>query len=394
VATVQFEFDDAQLLIRQLTRDVLARESSATAVRELLTDPRGYSEAVWTQLAELGLMGVPFPETCGGQGLGMIELALVLEEMGRAAYPGPFFATVVLAGSAILGGGTEEQKARYLPDLAAGKLKATVAIHEKQAVWDPNDVQLVARRDGSRYLLNGSKTLVPYAHVADLLLIAARTNPQGDPANGITLFAVPRGTPGLDPRPQTTLDLTNRISALDLRDVAVGADQVIGQVDQGWPILDRVLEHAAVGAAAEMLGAARKSLELSVEYVSSRVQFGQTVGSFQAVKHKCSEMLMAVEQAHGAVYYGAWALTADADDAALAASVAKAFVSEAARKVCGDAIQVHGGIGFTWDYDLHLYFKRAKHLEPLYGDADFHRERAVQLQMRQLAQQPVAVGVS
>jgi alkylation response protein AidB-like acyl-CoA dehydrogenase len=255
-------------------------------------------------------------------------------------------------------------------------------------------VQLSARREGSRYLLNGSKTLVPYAHVADLLLIAARTNPQGDPANGITLFAVPRGTPGLDLRPQTTLDLTNRISALDLRGVAVGADQVIGQVDQGWPILERVLEHAAVGAAAEMLGAARKSLELSVEYVSSRVQFGQTVGSFQAVKHKCSEMLMAVEQAHGAVYYGAWALTADADDAALAASVAKAFVSEAARKVCGDAIQVHGGIGFTWDYDLHLYFKRAKHLEPLYGDADFHRERAVRLQLRQLAQQPVAVGAS
>jgi len=151
---------------------------------------------------------------------------------------------------------------------------------------------------------------------------------------------------------------------------------------------------ATLGAQAEMLGAARKSLELSVEYVSSRVQFGQTVGSFQAVKHKCSEMLMAVEQAHGAVYYGAWALTAGAADAALAASVAKAFVSEAARKVCGDAIQVHGGIGFTWDYDLHLYFKRAKHLEPLYGDADFHRERAVQLQLRQLAQQPVAVGVS
>jgi alkylation response protein AidB-like acyl-CoA dehydrogenase len=177
------------------------------------------------------------------------------------------------------------------------------------------------------------------------------------------------------------VDLTSRVADVTLRDVTVSQEQIVGRPDQGGPILQTVLEHAAVGACAEMLGAARKSLEMSVEYAATRVQFSQPIGSFQAVKHKCAEMLLAVEQAHAATYYAAWALSASAPDAALAASVAKAYVGEAARKVCGDAIQVHGGIGFTWEYDLHLYFKRAKHLEPLYGDADYHRERALALAM-------------
>jgi alkylation response protein AidB-like acyl-CoA dehydrogenase len=203
----------------------------------------------------------------------------------------------------------------------------------------------------------------------------------GDPRHGITLFAVPRDTPGVEVQPLTTVDLTNRVCDVVLLDVAVESEQIVGRSGEGWPILQTVLEHAAVGACAEMLGAARKSLEMSVEYAKSRVQFDQPIGSFQAVRHKCAEMLLEVEQAHAATYYAAWALSAGAADASLAASVAKAYVSEAARKVCGDAIQVHGGIGFTWEFDLHLYFKRAKHLEPLYGDADFHRERALALKL-------------
>jgi alkylation response protein AidB-like acyl-CoA dehydrogenase len=386
---MDFDFSEQQLMIRQLTRDFLARASPPTAVRKLLQDPRGFDEAIWSQFAELGLPGLAVPEADGGQGLGMVELALVLEEMGRAAYPSPFFATAVLAATALIAGGTEEQKARYLPDIAAGRTKATLALHEDYPAWDPAAVRLDARRDGGRYVLNGRKSLVPYAQVADLLLIPARTTESGNPARGITLFAVPRNAPGLEIRPLTTLDLTTRVADVVLREVSVGSEQIVGRPDEAWPILETVLEHAAVGAAAEMLGAARKSLEMSVEYAASRVQFGQPIGSFQAVKHKCAEMLLAVEQSHAATYYAAWALDASAEDAALAASVAKAFVSEAARKVCGDAIQVHGGIGFTWEFDLHLYFKRAKHLEPLYGDADFHRERALTLRLKELAPKEV-----
>ena len=379
-------------MIRQLAHDFLTRESPPTAVRQILEDPQGYSTTVWQQMVDLGLLGLTFPEAYGGQGLGMVELALVLEEMGRVVYPSPFFSTVVLAGTALMAGGDDDQKTRYLPNIAAGRTTATLALLEDRLAWDASAVGLVARRDGSRYVLTGRKTLVPYAHVADLLLIPARTTDGGNERHGITLFAVARETPGVEVRPLTTVDLTNRVSEVVLHDVAVSREQIIGRLDEGWPILETVLEHAAVGACAEMLGAARKALEMSVEYATTRVQFGQPIGSFQAVKHKCAEMLLAVEQAHAATYYAAWAISAEAADASLAASVAKAYVSEAARKVCGDAIQVHGGIGFTWEYDLHLYFKRAKHLEPLYGDADFHRERALTLSLdRPLRVEPALV---
>jgi alkylation response protein AidB-like acyl-CoA dehydrogenase len=386
---MNFDFTDEQLMLRQMTRELLARESAtggAAAVRRLMEQPEGYSEETWRQLAEVGLLGLPFPEAYGGQGLGMVELALVLEEMGRAAYPGPYFASVVLAGTAIMAGGSDEQKRRYLTGIAAGRTKASLALLEDGVGWGPDAVGLAARQVAERgrpgYVLNGTKQLVPYAHVAGLLIVAARTAPAGDGQDaerGITLFAVDRGTPGVDVRPQATIDLTNRVSEVTFRDVSVDGDRAIGAVGGGWPILESVLEHAAVGASAEMLGAARTALAMSVDYAKTREQFGQPIGTFQAIKHKCAEMLLEVEEAHGATYYASWALGAGAPDASLAASVAKAYVSEAARKVCGEAIQVHGGIGFTWEFDLHLYFKRAKHLEPLYGSADFHRERALAL---------------
>ena len=393
---MDFDFSEQQLMLRQMTREFLARESPPAAVRRLMDDPPGYSEPVWRQLAELGLLGITFSEAYGGQGLGMVELALVLEEMGRAVYPGPYFATLVLAGTAILAGCNEDQKARWLPGIAAGRTKATLALLEDRLAWGPEAVGLVARPHDSGWVLSGRKSLVPYAHVADLLLIPARTGQDGDPPrrlaihrkrgqaaeqHGITLFALERDTPGLQIQPLATMDATNRVCDVTLRGVGVDGSHVVGTVNEGWPVLETVLEHAAVGASAEMLGAARRSLEMSVEYARSRVQFDQPIGSFQAVKHRCAEMLLEVEQAHATTYYAAWALSAGAEDAALAASVAKAYVSEAARKVCGDAIQVHGGIGFTWEFDLHLSFKRAKHLEPLYGDADFHRERALRLRL-------------
>jgi alkylation response protein AidB-like acyl-CoA dehydrogenase len=375
---MDFDFTQEQVMLRNLARELLTRESAPRAVRQMMEDPTGYDEGLWRQLAEMGLQGIAIDEAHGGQGLGMIELALVLEEMGRAAYPGPYFTTVVLAASAIAAGGDRAQMDAYLPGIASGKTKATLALLEDSLSWEAAGINLRARSQGGEYVLAGTKRFVPFAHVADLLLVAARTTESGDPTRGITVFALERETPGLSLTPNVGVDLTSKTSTLVLDGVRAGREAIVGRPDEGWEVVRAALRRAAVGASAEMLGAARKCMEMSVEYAKVREQFGQPIGTFQAVKHACAEMLLEVENAHAATYYAAWALDADAPDAALAASVAKSYVSEAARKVCGSAIQVHGGIGFTWEYDLHLYFKRAKHLEPLYGDAELHRELVLQ----------------
>jgi alkylation response protein AidB-like acyl-CoA dehydrogenase len=360
---MDFDFTPEQTMLRDLTREVLSRESAPQHVRRWMADPTGYDEGTWRTLAEMGLQGLSIPEENGGQGLGMIEQALVLEEMGRHAYPGPYFATAVLAAPAL---GPADQRA-----VADGRLKATLALVDDAPGWTEDAVRMPARRSGGDYLLSGTKRFVPFAHVADRLLVAAR----GD--DGVVLVVVPRDAPGLRLLPNVQMDQTSKTSTLVLEEVRVPDDAVVG----GWEVLERVLRRAAVAAAAEMLGAARRCLELSVEYARVRRQFDQPIGAFQAIKHACADMLLDVETAFAATYYAAWALDAEAPDAALAASVAKAYVGDAARRVCGSAIQVHGGIGFTWDYDLHLYVKRAKHLEPLYGDADFHRAQALQARL-------------
>jgi alkylation response protein AidB-like acyl-CoA dehydrogenase len=373
---MNFDFTQEQVMLRDLTREFLNRESTPRAVRTLMADERGFSDATWQQMAEMGLMGVAIDAGYGGQGLGMVEIALVLDEMGRAAYPGPYFATVVLAAGAIAAGGQANQMARYLPDLANGRTRATLAFLEDAVSWTPSAVRLRAERRGDGFVLSGTKRFVPFAHVADLVLVAART---GGGQDGTTVFAVDARAAGLQQTLNGEMDHTSKTSTLVLDDVRVGADAVIGQVDRGWEVLGPTLQRAAVGASAEMLGASRRCMEMSVEYAKVRQQFGQPIGTFQAIKHACAEMLLEVENSHAATYYAAWALDAGSPDADLAISAAKAYVSDASRKVCGSSIQVHGGIGFTWEYDLHLYVKRAKHLEPLYGDADFHREQALKI---------------
>ncbi|MDQ6671136.1 MAG: acyl-CoA/acyl-ACP dehydrogenase [Chloroflexota bacterium] len=381
---MDFDFTQEQVMLRNLTREFLSRESAARAVRTLMEDPRGFSDATWQQMAEMGLMGLGIDAGYGGQGLGMVEMALVLEEMGRSAYPGPYFATAVLAANVIAASGQAKQMARYLPDLASGRSTATLALVEDAVAWTSRAVRLRAERRGDGFVLSGTKRFVPFAHVADLMLVAART---GGGQDGTTVFAVDPNSAGPRQIPNQEMDHTSKTSTLIFEDARVGADAVIGQVDHGWDVLGPTLLRAAVGASAEMLGASRRCMEMSVEYAKVRQQFGQPIGSFQAIKHACAEMLLEVENSHAATYYAAWALDAGSPDAALAASAAKAYVSEASGKVCGSSIQVHGGIGFTWDYDLHLYVKRAKHLEPRYGDADFHREQALKLLEARAAQQ-------
>jgi len=365
---VNFSFSDDQILLRNSVRAALDEQCKPEHVRAMFDDPKGYSAELWGEMAKLGWLGLPFPEEQGGAGLGFVELALVMEETGRVAYPGPFFATVVLGGLGIMLGGAPAQRDKWLSAIAAGKARATAALLEEHLDWDPASVTATAAKSGSGWTLSGLKRFVPWAHVADVVLIPARS------PEGLSLFLVDPKASGVTLKPMVGIDLVSRWSEMRLDKVAVDADALLGQPGTAGPLLESLLRRAAVMSSAEMLGAARRCLDMSVEYAKVREQFGQPIGSFQAIRHRCAEMLLEVENAHAAVYYAAWALTAGAEDAAIASSICKAYVSEAARKVCGDAIQVHGGIGFTWEYDLHLYMKRAKALEPLYGDAEYHRE--------------------
>lgn len=374
---MDFDFSEEQGMLRDVAREFLTEQCPPEHARKMFDDPRGYDPAIYRRLAELGLLGLPFPEAYGGAGLGMVDLAIVLEEMGRVAYPGPYVAGVVLAGGALAASGDERAMARYLPGIASGELTASVAFLEDDIAWGPGAIELRATADGDAYRLSGVKRVVPFGGAVDTILVVARTD-DGDGPEGVTLLAVPRETAGLTVEPNATLDPNERVATLRFDGVLVPGENLIGAAGGAWPAVEAMLRRAQVAAAAEMLGASRKALEMSVEYAKVREQFGQPIGSFQAIKHRLAEMLEAAENGTSAVYYAAWALDAGAPDAALAASVAKSTLNEASRMITGEAIQVHGGIGYTWEYDLHLYWKRAKHLEPLYGDTAYHRERALQ----------------
>ena len=363
---MDFSFSPDQQLLKNSARAFLDEHVKPVHVRALWDDPRGESEALWKEMAQLGWLGLALPEEAGGSALGLVETAILQEELGRAACPSPYLPTV-LAAMAIDRFGSAAQKNRWLPAVAGGSARATVALMERELDWDARSIQTRAEERGGKVVLTGVKQFVPWAHVADVILVPALAG--ASPA----LYAVETSAPGVSVTPLTSMDPGLRLSTVTLEGAAVATE---ARLPSGGA-LDFLLQRGAVGAAAEMLGAARRCLDMAVDYAKVREQFGQPIGSFQAIRHKCADMLLDVENSFAAVYYAAWSLEHGADDGPLAASVAKAYVSDASRKVCGDAIQVHGGIGFTWEYDLHLYFKRAKALEPLYGDADHHRELIV-----------------
>jgi alkylation response protein AidB-like acyl-CoA dehydrogenase len=367
---MDFAFSADQELLRGAARAFLDERVTPAVVRALWGDPRGESDELWKEMARLGWLGLALPEQHGGSALGMVESAIVLEEMGRVACPGPYLETVV-AARALEVAGSLAQQARWLPAIAGGAARASVALLDAELDWRPEATATRAERAPGGFRLTGLKQWVPWAQAADVLLVPAR-GPEG-----LVLFLVEPGATGLAISPASSMDPGMRWSTVRLDGVRVADGARLGDAGDAAGVLADLLRRGAVGAAAMMLGAARRCLDMSVEYAKVREQFGQPIGSFQAIRHRCAEMLLEVENAHAATYYAAWALDAAADDAALAASVAKAYVSDAARKVCGEAIQVHGGIGFTWEYDLHLYFKRAKTLETSWGDADYHRELIV-----------------
>jgi alkylation response protein AidB-like acyl-CoA dehydrogenase len=363
---VDFSFSPDQQLLKNSARAFLHEHVKPAHVRALWDDPRGESDTLWKEMAQLGWLGLALPEDAGGSALGLVETSILQEELGRAACPSPYLPTV-LAATAIDRFGSTAQKSRWLPAVAGGGARATVALMERELDWAPSATRTRAEERGGKVVLTGVKQFVPWAHVADVVLVPAVAGAS------LAVFAVETSAPGVTITPLTSMDPGLRLSTVTLDGATVAAEARLPSAGT----LDFLLQRGAIGAAAEMLGAARRCLDMAVDYAKVREQFGQPIGSFQAIRHKCAEMLLDVENSHAAVYYASWSLEHGADDGPLAASVAKAYVSEASRKVCGDAIQVHGGIGFTWEYDLHLYFKRAKALEPMYGDADYHRELIV-----------------
>ena len=372
---MRFAFDEEQEALRTAARGFLATHSSPTRVRQAMETDRGYDPETWRRIArELGWTSVIVPVRYGGAGLTHVELVGLQEEMGQALLCAPFFSTVCLAATALVLGGDEAHARAQLPRIAAGEITATVAYTEANGRWDAGGITAVARRDGSHFVLDGTKSFVLDGHTADVLIVAARREgSHGE--EGVSLFIVPGDTPGLERRRLPTMDQTRRQAEITLRDVRLPAAALMGEEGAGWTVLRGTLDLAAVALAAEQVGGAQRCLDMAVAYAKERVQFGRPIGSFQAIKHKCADMLLRVESARSASYFAGWAAAAGDGELPVLASLAKAYCSDAYFHCAAEALQIHGGIGFTWEHDLHLYFKRAKSSEALLGDAAYHRER-------------------
>jgi alkylation response protein AidB-like acyl-CoA dehydrogenase len=372
---VNFAFSEEQEQLREAVRKFLEAKSPESEVRRLMETTEGYDPAVWKQMAnELGLQSLHIPEAYGGQGFTFVELGIVLEEQGRALLCAPYFSTVVLAANAILNAGTDEEKGALLPGIASGETIATLAFTEPNGKWDADGITMEASESGDGYTLNGTKMFVLDGHTADLVVVAARTaGSTGE--DGISFFTVAGDASGLTRTALATMDQTRKQAKLEFANVSAAK---LGEPGAGWAALSKTLDQAAVGLSNEMVGGAQFVLEESVQYAKDRVQFGRPIGSFQAIKHKCADMLLEVESAKSAAYYSAWAAAEDNDELPVVASLAKAYCSDAYFHAAAENIQIHGGIGFTWEHNAHLYFKRAKSSEILLGDATYHRELLAQ----------------
>jgi alkylation response protein AidB-like acyl-CoA dehydrogenase len=376
---MNFGFSEEQDLLRSTARKFFENEFPSEVVRRLMETPEGMTPELWAKLGEQGWLGLVFPEAYDGMGLGLVDLVVLMEEMGRAALPGPYFSAVLLGGLAILEAGSEAQKKEWLPGIAGGQRRAALAWMEPSATLGPEGITLPVADKGGTWVLAGNKLFVHDAHTADGIVVAARTGSGGAPEEGVSLFLVPQGTRGLDVKLLPTMDQTRKLCEVTLADVALPRDALLGEAGTGWKPLARVLERATVALCAEMCGGAQKVLDMTVEYAKIRQAFGRPIGSYQGVKHRAADMLVDVENSKSITYYAAWAMDEGVPEGPLAVSMAKAYVSDAYRRVAAAGIQLHGGIGFTWEHDLHLYFKRAKGSEFTCGDATYHRERVAQL---------------
>ncbi len=375
---MNFELGEEQIMLKNSAREFLDKECPKKHVRMMMDDEKGYSPELWKKMAGLGWQGLVFPEQYGGVGSSFLDLVVLLEEMGRALLPAPFLSTVVQAGRVILLAGNEQQKNEYLTKIANGDLIMTMALTEIAGGTEAADVTLKAKQVDGAFVLNGKKLFVPDAHAAESLVVVARTKNTARKENGITLFLVDAKTSGIKIEKLKTMS-GEKLCAVDFDNVSVPAASILGTVDKGWQVVKQVVEEAIIAECAWMTGGARWVLETTIEYAKSRVQFGRAIGTFQAIQHKLANVAVEVEGCTSLTYYAAWTATENDPNRALAASMAKAWVSDSYKHATFEGVQVHGGIGFTWDHDMHLYFKRAKHGEIVYGDGDYHREKVAQL---------------
>ena len=351
---MEFGLSESQVILKDSARKFFAGECPMEEVRRLMETETAYDEKLWSKLAEQGYTGIIFPEEFGGVGLGKVELILLMEESGRALLPGPFFSTVPLAGAVIDAVASSEHKKKYLEPICEGKARSTVAILEAGADWNLDSLKISVA--GSK--ITGEKLFVTDAAVANFILVVTKDG----------VYVVDAKAPGMSITPMDGMDMTRKIYAVKFKDTP---SEKIGSVSN----LSKAFDIATAALVGEMVGGMQRTLDLSVDYTKMRKQFGKPIGTFQAVQHQCADMYLETESSRSAVYYAAWALEQKTPDAATAVSIAKMYASDASRTVGNRGIQIHGGMGFTWENDLHLYYRRAKASETTFGDATFHRER-------------------
>lgn len=370
---MDFDLNEQQNMLKTMSKDFLASVCTKTKVRELEKDKKGYDPAVWMQMAELGWMGLIFPEQYGGTGADLLDLVVLMEEMGRNISPGPFFSTVGQCAIPILKFGTETQKKKYLPEISEGKAIWSLAFAEKSGRCLPDEVACTAAQEGKGYVISGEKWFVPYAHVADYLLVVCRTAGAKAPESGLTLFALKADSGGIKTEliPTIAGDGQCRVK---FRNVKAGKGNIIGKPNHGGKILDYLIQRAIVLKCAEVSGACQAVLEMTRAYAKERVQFDKPIGAFMAIQHKLVDMLTDVEGLQYLVYYAAWLLSTGAK-AGIQVSQVKAKANEVYERVCIDGIRIHGAIGFTMDHDIGCYFRRVKSSEFMLGDTGQHLEK-------------------
>jgi alkylation response protein AidB-like acyl-CoA dehydrogenase len=375
---MDFGLSEEQEMLQRSAREFLTQECPPTFVREMYQDQDGFSRELHRKMVEQGWTGLLVPETHGGLGLKMLDMAVLLEELGRAVVPGPFLFSSVLFTLGLMQGGSSAQKKAWLPRLAAGEAIGTLALFEAEDRLDAAGVTLKAKKGRDGYTLSGTKMFVPFATVADIMLVAARTSGRGEA--GVTLLLIDRASPGVTIRPLHIFDQSRRVYEVEFTNVAAPKTALVGGEGEGWKIIARLLDAACVALAADSLGGSQKALEMAVEYTKVRTQFNRPIASFQALKHMAADIVSEIEPARSLVWYAAYAFDSRPREAARAAAMAKAQLSEVYARTTNRAVQMHGGIGFTWEHDMHFWFKRAKWNEFAFGDATYHRERLARLE--------------
>jgi alkylation response protein AidB-like acyl-CoA dehydrogenase len=370
---MDFDFNEQQNMLKTMARDFLAEVCTKARVRELEKDEKGYDPDMLAKMAELGWMGLIFPEKYGGMGAELLDLVALMEEMGRNITPGPFFSTVALCAIPILKFGTETQRKKYLPAIAEGKSLWSLSFTEASGRFAPGDLNCRAVSDGKNYIINGDKWFVPFAHVADYLLVICRTESAKTDTGGLTAFLVNARARGVKVELLRTIAGDGQCR-VRFKNVKVPKRDALGKINDGWKVANYLMQRASILKCAEVCGACQAVLDLTQAYAKDRVQFDKPIGSFMAIQHKLVDMLTDVEGLEYLVHYAAWLLSTNAS-ADMAVSLAKAKANEVHQQVCIDGIKIHGAIGFTMDHDVGCYFRRVKAAEFMLGDTNLHLEK-------------------